>query len=330
MILPILGSVIFFSHYTTFREKVKSPKDFLLHFIVYFSSFAYLVLFAFFIASTDTIEKSVQINAAFPESFLGYLSGFVNSSFPITPLLVIFSSIAILFLTKNKTRLYLVMWMVFAFLFALNPVSAQFLLKFFRGIYFRLFYIFPFLFNLGIIFSSLFDASQRISQTARSFLWSAICFIFVIASVLMPSSIFQGDRFAMGSTIEDEDLKMAKSIVEVAPKGVMLAPYPLSGAINMIDSGYPQLISRNDNMTYLLGSQGREDDLELRLETAAFLLGHRSSIETFMRLIDQYPEIHSIVISFGAFQRNSTLQEFLLEEGFVKRKRVIHWVVMWR
>lgn len=330
MVLPILGSVIFSAYWITFGDEIKSLKDFLTHFASYFSSFAYLVLFALFIAFTDTIEKSAQINATSSESFIGYLSGFVNPNFPITPFLVIISSLAVLFLTKNKTRLYLVMWMVFAFLFALNPVTAQFLLKFFRGVYFRLFYIFPFLFNLGIIFSSLFNASQRLSQAARSFLWSGTCFIFIIASVLMPSSIFQGDRFVMGSTIEDEDLMMAKAIVEVAPKGVMLAPYPLSGAINMIDSGYPQLISRNDNMVYLLNSQGRDAEFELRFEVSAFLSKEEQNTHAFMRLVKQYSEIRSIVISSGEVKSNNLLQKFLLEEGFINRKRTGHLLVVWR
>ena len=331
MVLPILGTVLFCAFWTTFPKKIKSQRDLLIRFVPYISSFAYLVVFATFVVVTDTLKQGLLINAGESDRFVDYLSGFVNTSFPITPLLVILSSLAVLVLTNDKTRLFLATWMLFAILFALNPMAGQILLTVFPGIYFRLFYVFPFLVNLGVLFSCLFLISSRsLSRGRNSLLWSGLGIVALTLVLLLPSSILREDRFVMGSTAEDEDLVLAQTIVRIAPEGVTLAPYPLSGAINMIDSDYPQLISRVDNMVYLLDLQGREDELDLRLDASAFLSEERVTPEGFIHLVEQYPEIRSIVLPQRQFTGNLMLRTFLIEEGFLNSKRFRGWLLIWR
>ena len=98
----------------------------------------------------------------------------------------------------------------------------------------------------------------------------------------------------------------------------------------MIDSDYPQLISRVDNMVYLLDLQGREDELDLRLDASAFLSEERVTPEGFIHLVEQYPEIRSIVLPQRQFTGNLMLRTFLIEEGFLNSKRFRGWLLIWR
>ena len=86
------------------------------------------------------------------------------------------------------------------------------------------------------------------------------------STLLIPSSIFRNQIYQLGDWSQHEEYLIARKIISATPKGVMLCPYPIAGAIRMLSADYPQLLTRSDMMTFYLGAQGRKDDADLRLD----------------------------------------------------------------
>src|SRR5262249_28702226 len=157
-------------------------------------------------------------------------------------------------------------------------------------VYFRLFYIFPFPLVIGIVIAALYVSSGQLSSVRRSLLWIGVCAISAISIWITPTSIVRAPVYVWGNWLADQDLARARALIASAPPGVRLAPYPLSGAIRMLDSNYPQLITRNDLMLYYLGLQGLDEDARLRVRTKAFLTGDADYVRPMASLLEDYPE----------------------------------------
>ena len=329
MVLPLLGFILFLSYWISFRNTVSSKKSFIFNCILYFSVFLYLGVYALAVAHFDGLQNAILLNQDFPTTFRGYLSGFVNPWFPITAVMTITFSVLALMISNGASRRVLSLWIALTILFVLNPVASQFLLNYFKGIYFRAFYIYPFPIVVGVATASIYLLLKHYRRLTRYFLGLMILGVSLASVFLLPSSILNSNVYVPGNWVNDSTLVTTREIIRVAPKGVMLAPYPISGAISMSSASYPQIMTRPDLLLFYLELQNKENDAELRLQAQRFLVGQTNNIQPIVYLLNLYPEIRSLVLYDGAYLANkSVINQVLGKEGFAKTKVFISGIVI--
>jgi hypothetical protein len=336
MVFPILAAIIFVSYWLTFRQNFLSFRNVIERGMIYLLSFFYLFYFAIFVAQHDKVETALAINVSngYTDSVREYLVGYYNPSIPLTPILLIIFSLAILFITKGKLRTFLSLWMGIVLLIVPNPIIAKLLLNLFRGIYFRLMYIYPFPLVIGIFIAGLYEITSQNVQ--KKIVWVVASFAFCAILFLSPSSLFVSDRYTWGNWSSYKENASAFEIVNVAPHGLMVAPYPTSGAVRMMDTGFDQLITRDDHLDVYLNLQGRGDEAKLRMRASDFLDGKAQEYDSFVRLMDMYPEVQSVVFYRKIFYRQEyaetarQLANLMQTLGFANRKDLDDTVVYWK
>ena len=337
MIFPILGAVLFVSYWSAFREQFKSVIVFLQRGLVYLSSFSYLFGFAFFVAQRDRLEtaQAINISNGYTDTIREYLAGYLNPALPLTPIFLLVFSAAALLLAKGRQRTFLSVWMAVVLLTVPNPIVAQFLLKFFRGIYFRLMYVYPFPLVVGIAAGLLYERSLQWKYHKTA--WALASLGFALLTFFSPSSLFGSDRYTWGNWSTYKENAAALEIISVAPHGLMIAPYPISGAVRMLDTDYEQLITRDDHMDVYLNKQGRGAEAQLRMKVSDFLDdGKLEDYPFFVRLLETYPQVNSVVFYRKIFYRTEyaetarVLAKYMQSAGFLHRKDLEGSVVFWK
>jgi hypothetical protein len=336
MIFPILAAIIFVSYWLAFRENFPSFRDVLERGVVYLLSFLYLFYFAIFVAMHDKVDTALAINVSngYTDTVREYLVGYYNPSIPLTPILLVVFSLAILFITRGKHRIFLSLWMGIVLLTVPNPIIAKLLLTLFRGIYFRLMYIYPFPLVIGIFVAALYE---KTSQNIRNkIVWAVASFVFCAILFLSPSSLFVSDRYTWGEWSSYKENASALEIVNITPHGLMVAPYPISGAVRMIDTDFDQLITRDDHLDVYLNLQGRGDEAKLRMRASDFLDGKAQEYDSFVRLMNMYPEVQSVVFYRKIFYRQEyaetakKLANLMQILSFTNRIDLDDTVVFWK
>jgi len=336
MVFPILAAIIFVSYWLTFRETFSSFRNVMECGITYLLSFLYLFYFAIFVTQHDKVDTALAINISngYTDSVREYLVGYYNPSIPLTPILLVVFSLAILFITRGKLRIFLSLWMGIVLLTVPNPIIAKLLLTLFRGIYFRLLYIYPFPLVIGIFTAVLYEMT---SQTlSRKIVWAVASLTFCAILFLSPSSLFVSDRYTWGAWSSYKENASAFEIVNAVPHGLMMAPYPTSGAVRMIDTDFDQLITRDDHLDVYLNLQGRGDEAKLRMRASDFLDGKTGEYNSFVRLMNMYPEVQSVVFYRKIFFRQEyagtakQLVNLMQTLGFTNRKDLDDTVVFWK
>lgn len=329
MILPILGLIILIAYLLIYHRESKSTIKFVA---LYFSSYTYLIIYMAFVALKDGVGNAAFFNTSYPATFAGYLSFFGSITMP-TPLLTILFCLGAIVFTKGTKRVFLTWWVILAIFLVLNPLSGDLLIRFFRGIFYRMFYILPFPISAGILtsrLSSLVSGMKR--KISISMAYGALILIPVSLTLAIPSSIFRNPIYALGDWSQHEEYLTAEAIISKTPKGLMLCPYPISGAIRMLSADYPQMITREDMVQYYLDVQGRKTEAELRLETDQFLSGSTQDSKTMLRLLDQYPEIRSVVFDRTVYSKNdsSQLNTQLKIRGFINKGAAGEYIIFWK
>ena len=336
MIFPILAAIIFVSYWLTFRETFYSFRAVMERGVIYLLSFFYLFYFAIFVARHDKVGTALAINVSngYTDSLREYLVGYYNPSIPLTPILLVIFSLAVLFITKGKLRTFLSLWMGIVLLTVPNPIVAKLLLNLFRGIYFRLMYIYPFPLMIGISIATLYEKTNQTIR--RKAVWAVASFAFCAILLFSPSSLFVSDRYTWGNWSSYKENASALEIVNVAPHGLMVAPYPVSGAVRMIDTNFDQLITRDDHLDVYLNLQGRGEEAKLRMRASDFLDGKAQEYDSFVRLMNMYPEVQSVVFYRKIFYRQEfteivmQLVDLMPTLGFSNRKDLDDTVVFWK
>ena len=329
MILPLLGLIVFIAYSITHRDIGATPSTLLKAAVSICGSFIYLLFYMTFVAIRDGIGNAVVFNSSYPATFQGYLDFFGPITAP-TPFITILSFAIVLILAQGVKRMFLAWWMLLSILFALNPISGGILLILFRGIFYRIFYILPFPISAGIAIIEIYTYVKTIKLKLPPLVWySSIFSLLIVSTFTIPSSIFRNQIYQTGDWSHHEEYQAARKIISATPKGVMLCPYPTAGAIRMLSADYPQLLTRDDMMTFYLGAQGRKDDADLRLDAEQFLEGNSAQADATLALLDRYPEIQSLVITRTAYSNieSGILNDKLSERGFYNKKIVDNYIV---
>jgi len=328
IILPALGAILIVSYWAVFRDSLPSARGWLLHFISYFAIFAYMAAFAYLVGRADHVRYADFFNKDYPSTFAGYVNGFVFQPFPTTPILTVVFTLAALVLASGRARALLGLWILLVILLILNPLVSPIWLAYFKGIYFRLFYLLPFPLVVGFAISALYSISKEWTAPLRRWIRVGLVIAPLAGCFLLPTSILVNPVYVRGNWLRDNDLIRAQAIVDSSPPGVMLAPFPLSGAVRMLDARFPQMITRNDVLLFYLEAQGREDDARLRVRTKAFLTGDTRNFRPMLALLDLYPEIRSIVIDQSLNERaGPPLAESLQEKGFTVQRSTLDLII---
>jgi hypothetical protein len=226
------------------------------------------------------------------------------------------------------------LWMGIVLLTVPNPIIAKLLLNLFRGIYFRLMYVYPFPLVVGISIAALYEMTSQTMR--RKIVWTVASLVFCAFIFISPSSYFVSDRYTWGSWSSYKENASALEIVNVAPHGLMVAPYPISGAVRMMDTDFDQLITRDDHLDVYLNLQGRSDEAKLRMRASDFLDGKAQEYDSFVRLMNMYSEVESVVFYRKIFYRQEyaetakQLANFMQTLGFTNRKDLDDTVVFWK
>jgi hypothetical protein len=332
MVLPILGVILLLAYLIAYYRNSLSIKSILKTAAPYFAAYAYLLPYMAFVALKDGVGNAVALNSGYPATFEGYLSFFGSIAMP-TPALAVLFTVGALTLVKGAKRTFLGLWVILAILLALNPLSGDLLIKVFRGIFYRLFYILPFPISAGILISQLAMLAGKIKQKIpKTLAFGGLVLIPMLMTLTIPSSIFRNQIYALGDWSQHEEYIMAEKIIARTPAGLMLSPYPISGAIRMLSVDYPQMITREDMVQYYLDAQGRHTDAELRLEADRFLSGASQDSSAVLQLLDLYPNIQSVVLDRAVYSKNDSgqLNAQLTARGFTNKGSTGEFIIFWK
>jgi len=316
-VVLLLGGILFLSYWSSSIRDGLFIKDTLRRGVMYLLSFSYLIFWGIYILLFDDAGVALHGNLAYSFPFLGYVLGFIYDPFPTTAILFVSFSIFVCLLARKRKATILILWMGLSIGLVLNPLVAPIYLNYFKGIYFRFFYIFPFPLVVGlVVVYALSIAEQRFPRFQKIFS-ASVAMIFLVIALILPTSIFRLDTYARGNVLQDRDFVRANALIQYVPKGVMLAPYPLSGAIQTLDGNYPQIVNRSDIILYYLSIKTQSDG-ELRMRAGDFAAGKHDDPAALFDLLRNYPEIRSIVFYQRAYtQIRSEILRPLQDMGFV-------------
>ena len=324
MLLPFLGTFFFFIYWFLF-EAPKKVKTFFVHAISFFSIYIYLVVFGVYVAFMDRVSTATAITKPYATTFDGYVGSFVSPTLPLTPILLFAFSVIAVAVTRGKLRWFLFLWMSFVPLFVYNPLAAKLLLIPFRGVYFRFAYLYPFPLIVGVSFAALYAITDTRLKYRPLVLFASA--LMVLSTFILPTSIFHSDRYAWMKWYDYKELVVARELVKVAPEGVMLAPFPISGAVTMLDPDYPQMLSRFDVIEPFLDLQGLQQESQMRIAADSFLQDNNDSLASFLELLRLYPEIRSIVMRNEVYVKYGAA---INELDFHNTRQLGGWRVLWK
>ncbi len=335
MLLPVMAFILFVDYFLIVeRAYLRSVGRLFMAGIRYLMSFGYLILFALYIAFVDSTQVAVHANQGYPLTLMGYVRLFFQDApFPTTLFVLVIFSVTAILLTRNAVRIF-VMGLVFLPFLMLNPWVSAPLIGFFLGVYFRMFYVVPLFLLTGITASELFDRSQKWRLPLRISAWFAEAIFIALLIAYFPTSVVKGlhnfqDEFSNAAS------RAAQQLISETPKGLMLAPYPLSSVIFSFDPGYPQMYVRPDISDTFLWKQGREGESIVRKETSDFLFGENpaeinQNYQAFTSLVRKYPEIEIIVINKSILRSVPAAVTFLKQNRFSNSAEAGQYIAFWK
>ena len=328
-ILPALSSVLLLAY-------MISARQFNLKMIIgYFTSLIYVIAVAFytFIFWKAALDNGSGGNQGWPTTFLGHAMFFVNPRYPLTPILATGSIILAFLVLTGLQKRFILIWVITTIVLFLNPINSMLLIEYVTSAnaYWRMFYIIPFPLIIGIVSATLFTRMGH-SYPAKRFSLvlsaSIVLFGFVLLS---PTSVFNEANTSIGwptYKLPPQSFKQAKAIIQIAPPGVMLAPIPIGGVVDMLDSRFPQIRVRNDSERTFLPSL---DEANLRITASDYIGGVNSDFLSFQSSLNLYEnDIRSIVIKEDVVNKNIGLKGFLNAHKFINQKEVDGYVVFWK
>jgi len=330
MFLPFLGLLLATAEYFTKENNRKHA----LASVLYFSSMIYNAGFALATLnySQTYLSASSPINQGWPTTFLGQVQLLINPAVPMTPVLLVASSLLALILLPANLRKYLAVWILASFVLYLNPISADFLIKHITtpNIYWRMFYLLPFPLTMGLAATALL---ARLNLQFNLKQWAAVGSILIVGLTLPHFLFYNASAFnnrlgLFQDKLNPINLASAQQIATIAPPGVMLSPKDFSGTMLMVSANYPQIRVREDAEHVWLDIK----DANLRINASDFCGGDDAQINAFKAVLLKYPAIESIVMKLSTWQKfRTTLSALVESQGFTTHV-IVHnyYIVIWK
>ena len=238
----------------------QSPRQLIGPIIAYAGAFTYLIAttVVFWMLARGEPDTAPE----FPTRFAGHLEFVFAPICSITLIVVLAFAVAGLVLSERWERRFLASWMLVSSVLYLNLLCGDWFIHHvapLRTIYWRLFYTFPFPLVAGITGAAL-AAKARTWPRAAQVMAITLAALVLIGGHCLPStsSVFRGITTGWPAyKLPPGPLREAKEVVEVAPRGSMLAPREMSGIIGILQSGYIPLGNCEDGLRRWLATRGQ-------------------------------------------------------------------------
>jgi hypothetical protein len=334
VLLPILAAALFFSWVIVRGFSPTSAMDRVTWKLAaaYFLSTAYVVGFGllFLVLSAGDLQRGTSINQNFPQTYSGQIQLVFGNGISTTAILLAVSVVVCLLLLNGWQRLFVAAWLVCVAAVVLNPVIADVLMEYVAppNIYWRLSYLLPFPLCIGLSGAALFD------RFGGSRIWLigllAIAILSGFAHTIPgTSSIFQnGTRVGLGYQLKHRRLAHVLEIVETAPRGTMMAPWPIGNLVILASGHHAQMAVRPDGLALWFPAS----EAEARLAASDFLAtgaGGRHGLVTLIDLVAESADVRSVVVR-SAVARRYDVEEALAKLGFGPGRAVRHMTVFSR
>lgn len=307
-------------------------------YLFYFAALLFVGVYAVFLltnSAASDLGVDSPVNSGWPTSFWGHLNFMINPSTPITPIVVVLSTIGALLFTSNKQRKFLIAWIAAIIVLFLNPLIAPIIIRYLTSsnIYWRLFYVFPFPLVLSITTTHLLKKVKLFPRNARYALSALIVILLVWPHFLS----FSPSAFNYNTTIKfppeyklPPRLNVARDIIAHTPEGPMLTSHLLSGIIPILSSGHPQIHNKGSIFNVWLRNCGRSDIAVLRTEAEAFVHGDVSRFSDFKTFLEvEGDSVTSIVVRKKVMNVDG-LNEVLKKHLFLTQIEVENYVIFFK
>lgn len=334
VLIPALASVLLVAHLLASPPKRHTRPAYIL----YLTSLGYVALYATFLVVNSHVDLRADspINQGWPTTFSGHLAFFIHPDQPVTPLVVVITSVAALLLTSGKRRRFLAGWIVAVTVLYLNPLVAPLLIRYVTtpNAYWRLFYIYPFPLVAGVSAVYFFEGLGNLPRMAR-LASTALVLALLVGVHFLPSStsIFRhGTSFNVppGYELPEGFVEVAQAIVSQTPEGTMLAPRELSGIIPMLSSRHPQVRVRTDGVLLWFAECGAPELGTVRVGASEFVGGNRDRFPDFQEFLSIEGRIVRSIVLRGELMQSEDVRALLETHRFVNRRTVGAYVVVWR
>ena len=328
LLLPILALTLVGTFLViTWLDRESQPiwKRVMIICIIYFTSLSYAFVYALFLSyqSKQGLMTGNPFDLSGANGFLDNLRHTFNLAHPVTLGILILSFVAVGIFARSKLEQSVLIWSAILLATFLNPLAFSILTNTIvpPSIYWRMFFLIPFPLTVGVAITS-----TPINQTINKLLYA----IFPLAVCVYLSVTYQQGYISLAlDDLPVSNLDLARQIIGVAPKGLMLAPHSLSGPITILSSHQPQLITLNTALIYWISPQSPDSEVLLRTSTEEFIMAKNQDIGSFQSLLDAYPQIQSIILAKEAMANDDVLILFE-RHGFAHHTEVQDYILVWK
>lgn len=273
--------------------------------------------FKFHSYAIKNLAAGSSINAGFPKSFSGQMGLLINSDYPLTMIVFIFSMAIVIFFSGY--RKFFIFWAAIIIALLLNPIVSDFVMKNIttENIYWRLFYLLPFPLVPLVAFSILIK-SNWVSRAFALLLFT----LLVPAAIWGPTSILRHENRQpfdnIGYKIASKDLSISKNILDKIPYGSMFAPLAISNIILLLSSHYPQFYVTETYLKLILNSVGHSQEFNERVNAYAYLYKEDLSDSrkiSFVNIINSEKRPIHVIAPIKSINRKDLI-DILVQAGY--------------
>ena len=246
--------------------------------------------------------KTSFAQTSFPASFEGQMNLIIRSNAPFSVSLLLFLVSTLLVAIYSKFRIFLMVWIVFLFVFLLNPMVSDFVMKYFTtsSIYWRLFFLLPFPLVTVLLAAIVFPAINFNKNPLILAFFLISGFLF---SIYWPQTVLRKVNYVTvefpREKVNKELHSVATEILAKAPEGTMLSPVEISNIVVLLSSKFPQLAVLSTDMMSIFVSNNKVDESILRSELLSYLTSDKvggNGIKLLEKFIDGKDSPVSVIL----------------------------------
>lgn len=298
-LLPVLLVLVSSSYCISFKTRLSSKTvgGLLL-------SLTYLVAYAIIVIMFSNFDVGVAspVNEGYPLTFGGHL-GFLWKGRESYIILISVACLTFCALfMKIKQVKFFCLWYLFVIVAILNPLVAPFYISAVTSpnAYWRFFYILPTLpcLALALLHGCNYVCGRwKLNTRTQAWILPGVCLFVLLLAVAPGSASYLGQmksEFFLLDKLPLDSMKHAQEIAATAPKGPMLAPLDLAGALLIRTSSFPQASIRESGMKLWYFKANKE--LGAALFNAARCLDGHDCRESDLRQAFELQCLKSIVV----------------------------------
>src|SRR3972149_9782436 len=265
---------------------------------VYFVSIFYVFISAIIVLiDAKRAGKAETLNEGWPISLSGIMDFVFGGYFTFSSMTLYASAILVIILLKGVQRRFIIRWLIFTFLFFLNPITGELVAKNLTSpnAYWRLLYLLPFPLLPGLVVVSVFEKTPAFDRFLFPLFSAIIAFAVLFNFVPNKISVFGKVDFGLRYKLDQQIESDVREMLAVALDGPMLSPVIYSSVIPLFTSRLPQVAVRIVELEFFAAVNGQQAAAKKRVEAVRFVSGDNSS-QNFQSLAEVTRENISTVV----------------------------------